>query len=123
MAVKRAGAVRISDDMPARTPHRAEVRNQGYFAKLSPALIVSADCVHSPTNPGAASASMHAWFFRTTCAPDQFRMLRIDRSRCEMASMSRREAMTALSGMTMLWSGCGNTGDNRMNLTHDVHSY
>jgi leukotriene-A4 hydrolase len=40
-----------------------------------------------------------------------------------MASMNRREAMTALSGMTLLWSGCGNTGDNRMNLTHDVHSY
>jgi aminopeptidase N len=41
-----------------------------------------------------------------------------------MASMNRRDAMAALSGMAMLWTGCGITGDNDgMNFAHDVHSY
>ena len=40
-----------------------------------------------------------------------------------MASMNRREALGALSGMTLLWSSCGITGDNGEMHSHDVHSY
>ena len=40
-----------------------------------------------------------------------------------MGSMNRREALSALSGMTLLWSSCGISGDNGKMHSHDVHSY